>query len=254
MLKNTIISHVDKDHTMIQNILSGNWGLFVRINSAAGQNHVLDKFMIFCAQDLLFLLPIILLVSWCALARWSPLLISLSRRNLRPFDRVDRRVGQQFLILACLAVLIAVGINILVGSYLYEPRPFVSHPDVVHQLIPHPADASFPSDHEAVAGSIAAVMFFYAAFLLRRIPIGKGNIVLSQRIRTLLAIVPTAIALCIIALIGISRVYVGVHYPLDILGGIICGVVGGLIVLILRILITPALDAIICFAETIHLA
>jgi undecaprenyl-diphosphatase len=64
---------------------------------------------------------------------------------------------------------------------------------MVHLLIPHAADPSFPSDHATLAFSLA----FSLLFANRRV----GLLMLGLALIT-----------------GISRVYVGVHYPGDILG------------------------------------
>lgn len=82
----------------------------------------------------------------------------------------------------------------LVAAQLYaEPRPFTSHSDI-HTLITHAPGQSFPSDHATAAFAVA---FAVLAFV-------------SQRWGWLL--VAAAV------LIGTARVYVGVHYPGDILG------------------------------------
>jgi len=71
-----------------------------------------------------------------------------------------------------------------------EVRPFQTH--AVHQLIPHAAGASLPSDHATASFAIA---FAVMVFLDRR----WG-----------LALTITA------AVIGLARIWVGVHYPGDI--------------------------------------
>jgi undecaprenyl-diphosphatase len=73
-----------------------------------------------------------------------------------------------------------------------------------------PKSFSFPSGH-----ALFAVCFF-----------GGLAVLLSHRLRGRLArILVWAIALVLIFLIGVSRVYLGVHYPTDVLGGFAVGTV-----------------------------
>lgn len=81
-----------------------------------------------------------------------------------------------------------------IGSWLYvDPRPFV----VGHftPLIPHTLDNGFPSDHTLLVSALAAVIF----------PLDKKV---------------SAIVWVLAALVGASRVYAGVHHPIDILGSL----------------------------------
>ncbi|OZB98777.1 undecaprenyl-diphosphatase [Paenibacillus sp. XY044] len=93
---------------------------------------------------------------------------------------------------------IGLGISWVIGHLFYRDRPFVAHS--VLQLIPHPANASFPSDHSIGAFAIAAIFVIY-----RR----KEGI----------------IWLILAASIAFSRVWTGVHYPLDVLGGALIGII-----------------------------
>ena len=116
-------------------------------------------------------------------------------------------------VLQALVVLAAAFILGLIAAALHpEQRPFTAHPNV-HELIKHSPGQSFPSDHATAAFAIAlAVLFFY-----------------SRR---------WGIALLALALlIAFARVYVGVHYPGDVLGSL---VVAGLGVLV-AIAATPLL-------------
>lgn len=88
----------------------------------------------------------------------------------------------------------------LVGDYVLKeafarPRPFEVFP-AVKLLLPPPPDHSFPSTHAATSVAAAAVLWAAALRPWMRVA-----------------------ALTLALLIGFSRVYVGVHYPLDVLGG-----------------------------------
>jgi len=114
---------------------------------------------------------------------------------------------------ACLTAAAALMIaSLLISPLVDHPRPFVTHE--VTQLIPHAADPSFPSDHSTLAFSLA----FSLMFVKRR----AGLMMLVLAILT-----------------GISRIFVGVHYPGDILGAIILSFVTSLLVLVLRNKIDP---------------
>ncbi|HUZ16024.1 MAG TPA: phosphatase PAP2 family protein [Gaiellaceae bacterium] len=85
-----------------------------------------------------------------------------------------------------------------------RPRPYMSH------HISHPwsntTDASFPSDHTTVSFAIAA------AVLAIDLPAG-------------------VIFLVVAAIISIGRIFIGAHYPSDVLAGFVIGlVVAGVVV------------------------
>ncbi len=89
-----------------------------------------------------------------------------------------------------LLTLLLIGImGFLANQAFKNPRPFVT--GHFTPLIPHDADNGFPSDHVLLAAGIAAIVFLFNS---------KTGIVLGL----------------IAALIGISRVYVGVHHTLDV--------------------------------------
>lgn len=93
-----------------------------------------------------------------------------------------------------LLVLCLIG-SFMLGSLFYENRPFVDHPDAI-LILNHAADASFPSDHAVGTMAIACGILFYNWSLGTKMVYGS-------------------------ILVGVSRVFVGNHYPGDILGAFI---------------------------------
>jgi undecaprenyl-diphosphatase len=95
------------------------------------------------------------------------------------------------------ASVVAWALNAAISVIYFRPRPFVGH-EVVN-LINKSADSkSFPSDHTAIAFAIAFSVYFF-----------------NRKLGVLL--------LAMAMLVAFGRIYVGVHYPLDIVGGFIVG-------------------------------
>jgi undecaprenyl-diphosphatase len=110
----------------------------------------------------------------------------------------ERTVRNKLIVLAVLSFLIASGIAFVANIFYYDPRPFVI--EHITPLIPHAPDNGFPSDHTLFAMVASAVTFVY-----------------KRKIGILLGVLAI--------LIGISRVIAGVHHPIDIIGGVIIGIV-----------------------------
>lgn len=108
---------------------------------------------------------------------------------------------------AGLTVLLALLLDLLLCNLMLKPlvartRPFVLNPDV-QLLIPQPGEYSFPSGHTAGSFSAACALLF-----AREKRVGIPAVVLA-------------------AVIAFSRLYLYVHFPTDILGGIAVGVFCG---------------------------
>ncbi|MFF5408275.1 phosphatase PAP2 family protein [Streptomyces misionensis] len=96
-------------------------------------------------------------------------------------------------------------VNSVLKSTIAETRPCHVYPHAYAlEACPGPGDYSFPSNHAAIA--FAAV----AALLI--IDRGLG-----------------AVALAVAIPLGISRVYVGAHYPHDVVAGAVVGVLVGIL-------------------------
>jgi undecaprenyl-diphosphatase len=108
---------------------------------------------------------------------------------------VYRRWG--VLLLTVIAVALADLTSTALKAIVDRPRPFVRYPEP-KVLVPRPQDASFPSGHAATSFAAATILSF--AF-------------------------PKAAPafLVLAAAVAYSRVYGGVHYPLDVIAGAALG-------------------------------
>ncbi|MGZ4438327.1 MAG: phosphatase PAP2 family protein [Nocardioidaceae bacterium] len=134
---------------------------------------------------------------------------------------VARRSGNPRLVAASLwapvGVLVALAVNQPIVRLVHEPRPFTVFP-AAEVLVHRSQDFSFPSDHAVMAGAVAA-----------------GVLLVDRR----LGIVAAVLAV----LMAFARVYVGAHFPVDVLAGLAVGVfVVVLGYLLLRVPATRAVE------------
>lgn len=115
-------------------------------------------------------------------------------------DRDRRRVAAAAW--AGVAALTGLLINQPIGHLVRRARPYAIHSGV-HVLVARTSDFSFPSDHVVVAAAVAAAL-----------------LLVDRRLGSAVAILACCMAF--------ARVSVGAHYPDDVAGGMVVGIIAAL--------------------------
>ncbi|MFE5032122.1 phosphatase PAP2 family protein [Streptomyces sp. NPDC056683] len=167
--------------------------------------HWFDRAMEFVGEYGL-LVAMVLLVVWCW---WS----------VRRRGDEDAPSTMAALVWAPLAAAIAVLVNVPIRGFVERPRPFLTHQGI-DVLVSGKTDYSFVSDHATITMAL-----------------GVGLFVANRRFGV------AGIGLALLE--GFCRVYMGVHYPTDVIGGFALGTA---VVLLLSplatALLTPVLKAV----------
>ena len=128
------------------------------------------------------------------------------------FGEKNRAINQQGVIFSIISLALVNWIVFVINAYLFRPRPFENHQ--VNLIFYKATDSSFPSNALAVLFAISI------AILIMNRRYGIISIIFS-------------------VIYGISRIYVGVHYPLDIISALILGIIAAGIVSYIGRLIYP---------------
>jgi undecaprenyl-diphosphatase len=108
-----------------------------------------------------------------------------------------RLIALDFIYTLAAPIGVAVVISELLSKLIDRSRPFVASKEIT-LLIPHDADGGFPSHHTTVMVAIAVALWF------RNHNFGRLLFTLA-------------------ILSGIARIGAGIHYPSDILAGVVIG-------------------------------
>lgn len=112
----------------------------------------------------------------------------------------DKKKKFKMLIFSVLSIFLSrIVITEIIRFFYYVPRPFVNND--VFQLIFHETSGSFPSGHATFFFALAMAIMFATRWRTWGLLFFLGAI-----------------------LMGLARVVAGVHWPLDILGGAIIGI------------------------------
>jgi undecaprenyl-diphosphatase len=189
--------------------------VFLWINGLAGRVAFFDEFFKGIANDYFAIITGCLVLVWMWFATR---------------DIVQREKDQRTVMLAMISIGIASALMLLCNHFYFRTRPFDNLPaGSIHLLFYKPTDSSFPSNIAAVVFSIAV------AVCIKNRKYGAWLLVLA-------------------ALTGFGRVYMGVHYPLDVLGGAALGTLASFISLGIIWIIKPLPDLILKIARILALA
>lgn len=155
--------------------------LFLKMNALQGVSRPLDVGMFLCANYLIYVLGAI--VGFYALLTWVP---------------ADLHTFESFLLFIAVSLAFSLGPSWWIGWMWPHRRPIVEHPAIKQMFRPMSTWKSFPSDHTIASFVLAeSAVIFSTPFWVSMLGIGMA------------------------CMIGVSRVYAGVHYPRDILGGVL---------------------------------
>lgn len=181
------------------------WTLFRWVNGRAGDHSLLDHLGRFAATDMQFVIVGTLIAGW---------LVAVGMRVWRE-RRVPRGLTNVVLVTGA-ALALGLLADQIVGHMWFRDRPYDTHANV-HVLEPRSTDASFPSDH-ATAG------FALSFGVMTALPVLGALLVVET------------------VLMSLGRVFVGLHYPGDVLGSLGVALVATLVAVLIVRRVSPLVD------------
>lgn len=189
--------------------------LFLHINGLVGKVPVIDRFFQGISNDYFAVISCCLILIWL----W-----------FGTRDAARREINQKAVITAAMSIGLASLLVLICNLFLFRTRPFVDLPESsVHLLFYRPTDSSFPSNLAAVLFAIAIPIFF------------KNKTYGS-------------VLLVIAVLASFGRVYIGIHYPFDVLGGAVIGALGALMAYGVSRLLAPVINFLMSLLRKLNIA
>jgi len=158
--------------------LSWSHKLFIKVNQSLGKKVWLDKFMIFSARWLIYVLAFVVLL-------WGE--IVLDGETFKLLIKLLMTALTSYMLIAW-----------LLATVWPHQRPIVELAEVKQLIQPFQSWKGFPSDHTTITFTLAVVTALLGA---------TWEFVL--------------LLIVLASLVAGARIYVGVHYPRDIVGGMI---------------------------------
>lgn len=109
---------------------------------------------------------------------------------------------------------VGVIINLVITLFYFHPRPFMEN--IGTTLIQHAPETSFPSDHTTFMLSVATMLLFAK----------------STRILGIILLIAGLFG-------GFSRVFCGIHFPVDIFGSLVVSSFASIAIFLLRMKLIP---------------
>jgi undecaprenyl-diphosphatase len=189
--------------------------VFFWINGLAGHVAWIDDVIRILSCDLF--LPVVTIIALIAV--W------FSGRN------TAGRTRNQYGVMCSLASMGIANLLIFICNAILNDRlrPFEAFPDKVHLIFYQPSDPSFPSNAAAASFALATGIWVY-----------------NRKLGYLLSI-PALI-------ISFGRIYMGVHYPLDIIGGFAVAIVATGIAVLAMKLCRPIIERLVKLMRKVYLA